>query len=206
MKTMYKNQSAIEQQTKQLNELASKANELMKLVNEQGLIKINSMKDFADLVNEDGEPFIKKRIGEQLPESSFSFGIFKLKRNAAVNLLDLPDFAELNKLAGELKNDLGRLNQLEIKDKSIQASDAAIKKIIEINSFIAITEPEIKAAQAHEQLAELINTMAKVMPITGESKLNDLLLFTHGKEGINTEQRTYYWVEHYNYITNQRGK
>src|SRR5688500_15635043 len=55
--------------------------------------KIKTIEDLGTLAR-DGEESIKQKIAESLP--SQTVGLFKLKRRATVDILDLPSFTMLN--------------------------------------------------------------------------------------------------------------
>ncbi len=142
------NKEAFDAQMNIVTQAEAAFGDLLKEFADLNLFKINSIQDLAKLVN-DPEPFIKDWVGNQMPPQSF--GIFKLKKQAAIDMLDLPDFSKTKELAKECLQYLNRINYLTIRNNSLSRNEKAIEDLRESCYILATTNEE---AQVHEAITQ----------------------------------------------------
>lgn len=176
---IYQNESALHSRTNQLNEAATALNNALKELAGLNLIKINSITEVSDFIT-NNEEFVKTKIANELPVQTF--GLFKLKKRHAVDLLDLPSFEKMNELCHIAEPYVHELQYMVFKSGQVVINPTELNKVIESYSIILQSDAEEKAAQAHSDLAKNIAVLQNIFFINGETKLSSLLNFEESKK------------------------
>lgn len=124
-----------------------------------GLIKIKSLEDLSQLAA-NGETFIRERIANELPAQSF--GAFKLKREAAVSLLELPDFTELNEVADECKS-APSTQYYKLSGDTVTINQDELDKAIQSHTLTAKTSGQIALWKAHNEASAALNKLNQLL-------------------------------------------
>lgn len=153
-----------------INESVEKFNLLFQESLNLNLIKIKSVEDFKRLIME-AETFIKERIADELPPQSF--GIFRLKKQAAVSLLELPDFQKLNQMAkdcAKIETSMA-LNYCVIKNDKVTIDPVKLEELKRAYTTSTKNADEEKLLSAYHALVEAANTYSKACEKVGLGSL-----------------------------------
>lgn len=119
-------------------------------------VNIKSSGELFQLVSS-GSEYIKTRIESQLEPASF--GIFKMKKSAMVQALDLPDFSNLDQLAAAAQGFINYQKFYTVSGGSVSLNKQAIEELELSYSVTASTPEQKKLAQAHEKAAEALTNL-----------------------------------------------
>jgi hypothetical protein len=125
---------------------------LLNEFNQLGFPKV----DMAGLISlaQQGEAFIKSLLESQMPEQSF--GIFKMSKKKAVEMLELPDLSKLLTLARAASPEAWIARDLVCNGKTVSIDAKAPESLKTSNSIKAETADQVKLYQAHQRLTEAI--------------------------------------------------
>lgn len=194
MKTVLFRQSDYQNNLNRINEAVEKLNLPFLEFNSMNLFKIKSADDLRGLVF-GGEKFVKSRIADELPVQSF--GIFKLKKQSAVDLLDLPSFEKLNSLVedcAKVETSMA-LNYCLIKNDKVTIDQSKLEALRQAYSTSTKTAEEERLLNAYHALVEAANTYSKVCERVGlgslysETPLSSLLFVSN--DGSVKQSETY---------------
>lgn len=152
-------------------------------------IMIHSISELERLANE-GENYIRERMANEVEKDIPKFGIFKVDKEKAAALLELPDLNELNGLVNSLSYDIKKdINILSTDGKTVKLEEKAIEAIKNQCTLFADTKPKANLLQAYKDAVSSLNKLQEALiQTTGErviseyTKVSDLVKVN--EEGI----------------------
>lgn len=175
----YKDESQIKKELVELEQDQRKLQAVLDEFNKLNLFPVKHINELRQLINEP-ENWIKKQLQDQLKPTKI-LGI-PISRSKAVDLMDLPSFENLNKVA-ENANLIFSLERFTLNGNKIEVAKGAKQKIIDMHTIKASNKKEEEALEAFRNIAESINKINSIdtMIIT-ESKLKELVIFDKQNE------------------------
>lgn len=156
-KTLYFNESSFNDSINKINAAAVLLQNLLNEVSNLNLFKINGIEDLTGIVN-DPEAYVKFKVGESLEPKMF--GIFKMKKSAMVDALDLPDLTNVIQLAAACK-DIAFYGYFRIAGNKVVVDKNSIDEIRDSLSIYADTDQKVKLLESHKAAAEALSVFNK---------------------------------------------
>lgn len=168
-----------------------------RLINEFNLLKLNvklrNTNDLAELIK-GGESWIKIKIAETIETPIF--GIFKMKKAAFVETLDLPDFNTLNQLANDCLTYVSDVKYYSFDRDKIILNTKEIESLKARFSVIAETNKQIRLVKAHTEMAKALTEFNNAMiELSGSGLLNDESIDKYFNLNGNEFDISDYWYE-----------
>ena len=168
-----------------------------KLINEFNLLKLNvklrNTNDLAELIK-GGESWIKIKIAETIETPLF--GIFKMKKAAFVETLDLPDFNTLNQLANDCLTYVSDVKYYSFDRDKIILNNKEIESLKARFSVIAETNKQIRLVKAHTEIAKALTEFNNAMiELSGNGLLHDESIDKYFYLNGNEFKVSDYWYE-----------
>lgn len=157
---MYFNELAFNSEVEQISQVGDKFTKLLNEFARLDLFKIESSEDFDKLVS-NPETFVKETIGKQLPPQTW--GKFTLKKEAAIGMLDLPDFTVLKELAQDCRQYLGLRKYFNCNGNKLTRNDKAVEALKDSLSIFATTSEEVSIHEALTHAAKAMEALSQAL-------------------------------------------
>lgn len=158
-------------------------------------IKVKSFKDLLAIA-ETGETEIKSRIAEQLEPQKI--GLFRMKKSAMVEALELPSFASLNTIARECREkSLSYSHYLGVSGKEVTILEEEVEKLRTMYSVIPTTAAQNNLAKVHQAAATALQALSEsLQEVYGpgyQVRMEDSVrkLFRIDEDGISISREFY---------------
>ncbi len=122
------------------------------------LFKLKGIQDFGLLIR-GGEVFVKARLAEELPPQSF--GLFKIKKEAAVSLLDLPSLDRLNDLCKDCHPEISLLQYCQLKNDKVIIDPMKLEELKQAYTTVTRNAKEERLLSCYEALVKATSEFSK---------------------------------------------
>jgi hypothetical protein len=193
MKTLYSDLNALESKAAEINTALPAMQDLLNEANKLNVVKINTIEEFKKLA-ENGEKYIKEKLAAQIDAPVF--GLFKMKRAAFVDTLELPNMDNLNALAKEAMVNIKSIKYYAIKGAKVIVNEQAFEIMRQQNSVIAKTSEHLKFSDAFTSAAQALGVLHNTLKKLDGAGLNiesDVdRYFILNKDGVVTVNEFWY--------------